>query len=104
MSPSQTAHLGIEDILGDKREAILRLAARHGASQVRVFGSAARGEAGPESDIDFLVTFPDSTSIFDVVELWLDLQDLIGREVDLLVDHPSAGRITQIAREEAVPL
>jgi len=47
--------MGIDEILGPKREEILRIAARHGVTSIRVFGSVARGEAGPESDVDFLV-------------------------------------------------
>ena len=48
----------------------LRLAAMHGATNVRVFGSVARGEAGPESDVDFLVDFQPDTSIWEVIGLW----------------------------------
>ena len=77
---------------------------RYGATNVRVFGSVARGEARPDSDVDFIVTMPDGTSIFDMVGLWLDLQELMAGEVDLIADHPSGGRITDIARKEAVPL
>lgn len=96
--------LGIEDIIGDKRDAILRLAAQYGAANVRVFGSVARGEARPDSDVDFIMQFPDDTNIFDMVGLWQDLTDLMGREVDLIADHPSGGRIMHHALKEAVPL
>ncbi len=96
--------LGIEDVIGDKREAILRLAAEHGASNVRVFGSVARGEARPDSDVDFIMSFDDHTSIFELVGLWLELKELLEREVDLIADHPSGGSIMQAARKEAVPL
>ncbi|NWF67579.1 MAG: nucleotidyltransferase family protein [Chloroflexi bacterium] len=96
--------LNIQDLIGNKREAILQLAAQYGVSDVRVFGSAARGEASEDSDLDFLVKFPADTSIFDVVGFWLDLKALLGREIDLLTDHPSGGQLMQIAREEAVSL
>jgi hypothetical protein len=96
--------LGIKDLLGEKRDEILRLAAKHGAFNVRVFGSVARGEATPESDIDFIVQFREGASIFDMVGLWLDLKDMLGREVDLIADHPSGGRMMQNALREAVPL
>lgn len=86
------------------REEIFALAARHGADHVRVFGSVARGEATANSDVDFLVRFREGSSIFDQVGLWLDLKDLLGREVDLVADHPSGGRIMQLAIQEAVPL
>jgi uncharacterized protein len=96
--------LGIDGIIGEKRSAILELAAQYGASNVRVFGSVARGEARPDSDVDFLMQFPEKTSIFDMVGLWLDLTDLMGREVDLIADHPSGGEIMRLALKEAVPL
>jgi predicted nucleotidyltransferase len=104
MANQTTTQLGIADILGDKREAILKLAGQYGATNVRVFGSVARGEAQPDSDVDFLMQFDEQTNIFDLVGLWQDLKDLLQREVDLIADHPSGGRIMHIARKEAVPL
>ncbi len=104
MTDQPVTRLGIAEMLGDKREAILQLAEQYGASNVRVFGSVARGEAQPESDVDFLMQFNEHTSIFDMVGLWQDLTDLLQREVDLIADHPSGGRITHIARKEAIPL
>ncbi|HWG84861.1 MAG TPA: nucleotidyltransferase family protein [Deinococcales bacterium] len=65
------------------REEILAIAARHGARNVRVFGSVARDEAGPESDVDFLVDFEQGRSLFDLGAMVLDLQDLLGRRVDV---------------------
>lgn len=96
--------LGIAEILGEQREAILALTAKYGAFNVRVFGSVARGEAAPDSDVDFIMQFKPGTSIFDLVGLWLDLKEMLGREVDLIADHPSGGRIMRIALKEAVPL
>lgn len=86
------------------RPQILELAAQYGATNVRVFGSVARGEASATSDIDFLVQFPAGTSIFDQVGLWLDLKELLDCEVDLIADHPSGGRVMQAALKEAVGL
>lgn len=96
--------MNIEEIIGDKRQAILRLAAQYGASQVRVFGSLARGEAGPDSDVDFLVSFPDTTSVFDVIGLWLALKDLMGREVDVLTEGGLDDRMKARILKDAVPL
>ena len=104
MSEQTRTGLGIKDIIGDKRDTILHLAAQYGAVNVRVFGSVARGEARPDSDVDLLMQFPENSSIFDLVGLWQDLTDLLEREVDLIADHPSGGRIMQIAIKEAVPL
>lgn len=104
MTDQQVKKLGVQDVVGDKRDAILELARKYGASNVRIFGSVARGEALPDSDIDFLMHFREDTSIFDMVGLWQDLTDLMGREVDLIADHPSGGRIARLAQEEAIPL
>lgn len=69
-----------------QRADIITLAERYGASNVRVFGSVARGEASPDSDIDLIVTARDGTSLFDIVGLWQDLQDLLDCEVSLITD------------------
>jgi uncharacterized protein with HEPN domain/predicted nucleotidyltransferase len=75
--------LGIEDLLADKREEILRIAARRKAYNVRVFGSVARGEATPDSDIDFLVDFEPDYGLLDHIGLIQELEDLLGRKVDV---------------------
>lgn len=75
--------MGIEEILGPKREEILRIAARHGVTSIRVFGSVARGEAGPESDVDLLVEVGGSVSPWFPAGLIGDLQDLLGRDIDV---------------------
>jgi hypothetical protein len=104
MADQPVRGLGIQDILGDKREAILRLAAEYGASNVRVFGSIARGEAHPDSDIDLLISFPSDRSIFDLVGLWLDLKTLTGRDVSLIPDGIEDKRFLQRVLKDAVPL
>lgn len=86
------------------RTEILALAEKNRASDVRIFGSLARGETNSGSDVDFLVTFQPEASIFDQIGLWLDLQDLLACEVDVLADHPDAGSVTQTARLTAIPL
>ena len=69
---------------------ILRVAAARGASNVRVFGSVARGEAGPSSDIDLLVDFDSGRTLVDHVGLWRDLEALSCVTVDVV----SAGGLT----------
>jgi predicted nucleotidyltransferase len=66
------------------RAEVLAAAARRGASNVRVFGSLARGDDGSESDIDFLVDFEASRSLVDVAGLILDLQEILGVPVDVV--------------------
>ncbi|HKV12009.1 MAG TPA: nucleotidyltransferase domain-containing protein, partial [Thermoanaerobaculia bacterium] len=78
--------MGIEDILKARRDEILEIARRHGASQVRVFGSFARGEAREDSDIDLLVRPEAKTSPWFPAGLVLDLQDLLGRKVDVVTE------------------
>jgi uncharacterized protein len=72
------------DALRARREEILSIAARRGAASVRVFGSAARGDAGPDSDVDLLVDFAPGTSLMDHGELILDLEELLGCRVDVV--------------------
>jgi len=85
MVRSAQSGLGIDDIIGDKRQAVLDLAAKHGASNVRIFGSVARGEARPDSDIDLLVDW-DLTRIssWGGVGLDLELSALLERKVDVV--------------------
>ena len=67
------------DVLKPKRNDILRLAAQHGAHNVRVFGSVARGEAGPSSDIDLLVQMDRGRSLLDLIELSQELESVLQR-------------------------
>jgi predicted nucleotidyltransferase len=72
------------DKLRKKREQIMSLAAKHGARNVRVFGSVARGEEGPDSDIDFLVEMAPERSLLDVGGLQMDLQETLAHHVDVV--------------------
>lgn len=90
--------------LRERREEILRATALHGASKVRVFGSVVRGEAGPESDLDFLVELEPGRSLLDHAALLLDLKDLLGCHVDVLTDKGIHPRIRDRVLKEAVTL
>jgi uncharacterized protein len=100
-----TAEVGpsIED-LSRVRGQILAVAARHGASNVRVFGSVARGEADAASDIDFLVDFEPGRSLLDLAALLVDLEDLLGHPVDVVTEPGLKARIRQRVLAEAVPV
>jgi predicted nucleotidyltransferase len=76
----------IATVLEEKRERILDIAARYGATNVRVFGSVARGEATPDSDVDFLVDMEAGRSLLDQVGLLADLRELLGLEVDVVTE------------------
>jgi predicted nucleotidyltransferase len=97
--------MALRDLLIEKRDRVLEIADRHGAFNVRVFGSVARGEETPDSDIDFLVDYdPERTTPWFPGGLLMDLQDLLGRRVDVLtVDGISPLLEAQIL-SEAKPL
>jgi len=83
---------------------IVRIAALHGARNVRVFGSVARREADDQSDIDFLVELEPGRTLMDIAALWLDLQDLMGCSVDLVTDGGLKGAFREAVLNEAVVL
>jgi len=96
--------LDAAQLLRSKREEILLTAARHGARNVRVFGSAARGEADEASDLDFLVEMEPGRSLLDLGGLLMDLRELLGREVDVITDRGLKPRIRERVLREAVAL
>jgi predicted nucleotidyltransferase len=75
------------ELVRERRQEILRIAAKHGAHNVRVFGSVSRGEGGPESDVDFLVDMDLGRTLFDIGGLLMDLQDVLGHEVDVVTER-----------------
>ena len=96
--------MGIERLLKENREEILRLAERHGARNVRIFGSAAKGDATGSSDVDFLVDMESGRSLFDRISLAQDLQDLLGREVDVVTERGVYWLLRRRILNEARPL
>ena len=96
--------MGPGSLLLEKREHILGIAARHGARNVRIFGSHVRGDAGPDSDVDFLVDLDPGRSLLDLGGLLMDLPDLLGRPVDVVTEAGLRQRIREIVLKEAVPL
>ena len=75
------------ELIAKHRDAILALAAKHGATNVRVFGSVARGDDDETSDIDVLVNMEPGRSLFDQGALLMDLRDLLGCKVDVISEH-----------------
>jgi predicted nucleotidyltransferase len=96
--------MGIEEILRNRRQEVLRIASRHGASNVRVFGSVARGEAGPKSDIDFLVDLERGRSLLDHAALKMELEQLLERPVDVATERGLKVSIREHILQEAIPL
>ena len=91
-------------LLNDRREAILEIATRHGAHNVRIFGSFARGTADEASDVDVLVDMEPGRSLMDLGGLLMELQELLGREVDVVTERGLKERIRTRVLREAVPL
>ena len=96
--------MSLNELLQEKREDILHIAARRGASNVRIFGSVARGEADSKSDIDLLVDLEPGRSLFDLGGLLMDLQDLLDHKVDVVTERGLRERIREHVLKEAVPL
>jgi len=90
--------MGIDEILVDKRDEILRIAKKHGVTSIRVFGSVARGDAGPQSDVDFLIEFGGETPPWFPGGLIADLEDLLGRRVDVV----SVSGLRQVIKENVL--
>jgi predicted nucleotidyltransferase len=88
----------------DRRDEIPRIAAQHGAGNVRVFGSVGRGEDTPESDVDFLVDVTGETTPWFHGSLVADLEQLLGRRVQVVIRRSLSPLIRESVLREAVPL
>ena len=96
--------MGIFELLRPKRSRILRVAARHGARNLRVFGSVARGTAKAHSDIDFLVDMEDGRTLLDLVGLSQDLESLLKRKVDVVTSRGLSPFLRRAITSQAVQL
>jgi predicted nucleotidyltransferase len=83
---------------------ILEVARRHGAGRVRMFGSCARGQQTPDSDIDLLVELEPGRDLFDLVELKQELEKKLRRRVDVLTEQSLSPYIREEVLREARPL
>jgi hypothetical protein len=96
--------MSIEYVVRQKRAEILRIAERHGAYNVRVFGSVARGEAGPDSDVDLLIDAGEKVTPWFPGGLVSDLEELLGRRVDVVEEVALRPELRQYVLREAKPL
>ncbi len=96
--------MAIDELLVEKRQDILRIARSHGARNVRVFGSAARGEAKPGSDVDVLVEMEPGRSLLDLIAIKQDLEDLLSRKVDVVTEAAVSPYMRDAVVAEAVSL
>lgn len=92
-----------DDVMINK-DKIIQIAAYRGASHIRIFGSVARGEEKPQSDLDLLVEFEPGRSLVDHVGLIQDLQDYLGYDVDVVTEKGLNRQIREKIMQEAVPL
>lgn len=100
---AQVTQLPLRALVEAHRDEIKTIVARHKGTSVALFGSVARGEETPESDIDLLVSFGPGASLFDVVNIEFDVQDLLGCKVDVVSRRALLDEDDDI-RREAVPL
>ncbi len=97
--------LGVKELLQDKRDEILAIAEKHGAYNVRVFGSVARGEATAESDVDFLIDYDlKKISPWFPAGLMLDLEKLLNRKVDVVSENSLHYFLKDRILQEAISL
>ncbi len=96
--------MSLDELIKAKREDILRTAAKYGAFNVRVFGSVARGEADEKSDIDLLVDMEPHRSLLELAGLLIELEELLGHNVDVVTEKGLRDRIRERVLKEAVAL
>jgi predicted nucleotidyltransferase len=94
----------LRQLIEQKREDIVSIAARHGARNVRLFGSVARGEDTPDSDVDLLVDVGPTTSSWFPAGLVLDIEEVLGRPVEIVTEKGLNPLIKDQVLQEAVPL
>ncbi len=92
------------DEIKSKRQQIIDLGRQYGAIKIRIFGSVARGESGPQSDIDILVNLEPGRSALELGGLLMDLQDLLGCQVDIVTEKGLNQHIKDQVLQEAVDL
>jgi predicted nucleotidyltransferase len=96
--------MALDKMLLEHREEILRAASEHGARNVRIFGSRARGEGGPDSDVDVLIRLNPGQSLLDLIGLKHALEDLLGLKVDVVTEDGISPYLRARVMQEAVPL
>jgi len=94
----------LSELLKTRRNEILKIAEKYGARNLRLFGSAARGDADENSDVDLLVEMDQGRSLFDMGGMLMELEALLGRKVDIVTEKGLKKRIRERVMKEAVPL
>jgi uncharacterized protein len=92
------------NLIRKSRDQIFDLAVKHGASNIRIFGSVARGDYSEGSDIDFLVDFKPGVGLLEWSAFWLDLEDLLGCDIDVATEKSLKKRYREKVMKEARPI
>ncbi len=95
---------GLDQIRTKWKADILRLAQKHGARDIRVFGSVARGESSAASDLDLLIDMEEGRSLFDLIHFEQDLEELLGCKVDVVTDDGLHPLLRDDIYHDALPL
>jgi uncharacterized protein len=101
---TKATYPSLGDLFSERREDILRASERRGARNIRVFGSVARGEARPGSDLDLLVDLEPGRNLLDLGGLLMDLLELLDCKVDIVTEKGLRERIRRRVLQEAIPL
>jgi uncharacterized protein len=96
--------MNISELLQQKRQQVLEIAAEHGARNVRLFGSVARGESTETSDLDLLIEMAPERTLLDVIAIKQDLEDLLGCKVDVVTEAAISPYLRGKVLHEAVRL
>ncbi len=96
--------MSISSIIKNRREEVINIAQKYGAKNVRVFGSMARGEESSESDLDIIVEMEHGSSLLDIIAIKQDIEELLGRKVDVVTEASISPYIRDAVLKEAVNL
>ena len=96
--------MSISSIIRNRREEIINIAQKYGAKNVRVFGSMARGEESAESDLDIIVEMEHGSSLLDIIAIKQDIEELLGRKVDVVTEASISPYIRDAILKEAISL
>ena len=96
--------MNLSELLNQNRDQILDVVQKHGGQNVRIFGSVARGETGPDSDVDFLIDLERGRSLLDRASIKLELEKVLGCKVDVVTERGLRDRMRPRVLQEAVPL
>ena len=96
--------MSVSNTIKSRREEILEIAKKFGAKNIRVFGSMARGEESPESDLDIIVDMEKGSSLLDIIAIKQDIEELLGRKVDIVTEASISPYIRRTILREAVNL